>query len=73
MAILNGLQKILDFFVFIVEYVVGLVKSTVLGLQVLKDSMLFPLDFASFLPTIFGACIICVVVVGSIKFLFGRL
>lgn len=73
MAIINGLQKILDFFVFIVEYVIGLVKSAVLGLQVLKDSLLFPLDFAAFLPSLFGACIICVVVIGSVKFLFGRL
>lgn len=73
MGVINALKNIIDSISFFTSYITNLIKATVQGLELVTDSLSFPLAISGFFPTVIASGMIAVILASVIKFIFGRL
>lgn len=73
MNLIQFFKNLFDTLGFFVEYVVGLVKASLQGVELITDSLSFPFFISGLMPSVIASGMIAVIVASVVKFIFGRL
>ena len=65
-------EKVLGYIQSFFDYFVSFLESLITALNVLINSIAFPLQLSSMLPAVLGSCVVIVVAIAVAKFIAGR-